>query len=298
VTDLWAAVQEHGSKRAAARALGMAESTFRARLAGSRPRLQLVADNLSSDVSDTFAEVPVIRREYPGQGHHFLYPLGDLHIGASMHDAARWQEWVDYLDTAPNVSMLGTGDMFNAAIIGSKSDTYEETGTVGDLKWGLIDQLKPLAAQDKLDALSPGNHENRITRAVGDCPVRDVARFLGVPYYRHAAIIHYVVGNQSYDFYVRHGVGNGQSLTALFKGAMVAQADGYIVGHTHRAACTADEYFVRQGDRVVRKRRYYVNSGSFLAAEGYALERGYTPSRLGAPRIFLNGERHEIHVSV
>jgi hypothetical protein len=35
-----------------------------------------------------------------------------------------------------------------------------------------------------------------------------------------------------------------------------------------------------------------------MAYEDYAAERGYTPTRLGAPRMFLNGKRHEIHISV
>jgi hypothetical protein len=97
---------------------------------------------------------------------------------------------------------------------------------------------------------------------------------------------------------MRHGTGNGQSLAQLSKSGSVIRADIYVTGHTHRQAVTADDFFVRSGGRVKREKRYFVSSGSFLGYERYAAERGYPPSRLGAPRIFLDGSRWDVHVSI
>jgi hypothetical protein len=282
-------VDESSVRRLAARH-GIAFDSTLARAA--RP-----VDDLSHDIDDP-TEVPVIVRDYSHLDSMYVYPLGDVHIGAATHQSARWREWLGYLAGNDRTSMLGTGDFLNCAIIGAKSDVYEERATVGDAKRTLRGELKPLAEQGRLDVLMPGNHENRVTRATGDCPVQDVAEWLGVPYARAAAWLVYRVGDVEYDFYVRHGTGNGQSTVALKKGAMVATADVFVTGHVHNQTVTADEIFTRDGDRVVRKRRYYVSSGSFLAAEGYALERGYSPTRIGAPRIYLDGRRKDVHASI
>jgi hypothetical protein len=47
-----------------------------------------------------------------------------------------------------------------------------------------------------------------------------------------------------------------------------------------------------------RRHRYFTSSGSFLALERYAAQRGYAPTRLGAPRIFLDGTQRDVRVSV
>lgn len=297
--ELRALKQQHGSVDRVALAIGESRSRVRDWYRDiTRPHLSIVdSDDLSHDTSHE-GEIPVITRDYSHLGALRVYPLGDVHLGAQRHEAERWKEWLAYLASEPATSLMGTGDFLNAAIIGSKSDTYLETMTPQQAKWLLVEQLKPLATQGRLDVLAPGNHEARIHRATGDCPIYDCARALDVPYAKAACLLVYRVGDITYEIYMRHGSGNGQSLAQLGKSALVISADAYVTGHTHRIACTADEYFQRVGDRCVRRRRYYVSSGSFLAYEDYAAERGYTPTRIGAPRIFLNGRRHEIHVSV
>lgn len=292
--------EDHSNNQTAlAQTLGVPRTTLQDRLRTIGildGRKDTLPDELSHDVSKE--ELPVFYRDYSHLDHLYVYPLGDVHIGAQSHDRARWKEWLSYLKTASNVSLLGTGDFLNAAIVGSKSDVYDETMTLGDAKRSLYNDLKPIANKGKLDLLMPGNHEMRAVRATGDCPIQDIAHFLEVPYTKAAAMIVYKVGDVEYEFFVRHGTGNGQSLVTLFKGAMVAKADVFITGHTHRQACTADEYFVREGSRMVRKRRYYVSSGSFLGYESYAAERGYAPTRIGAPRVYLSGSAQDVHVSI
>lgn len=286
------ALQASPSIAAAARSLGIAPRTLQERV-----QKGVYDDALTSDPSFV-EEVPVIVRDYSHLDHLYVYPLGDVHIGAMKHDRARWEEWLDYLESNGNTSLLGTGDFLNAGIIGSKSEVYDEQYTVGGAKRRLIEDLRPLATQGRIDALAVGNHEERVFRAIGDCPIEDTCDRLELPYVKHAAMIVYLVGGRSYEVYLRHGTGNGQHLAQLNKSASVAHADVYVTGHTHRQAATADEFFVREGRRMKRRRRYFVSSGSFLAYEGYAAARGYVPSRLGAPRIYLNGERHDVHVSI
>lgn len=278
------------SIREAARTVGCSESGLRSRL--KTPRL----DGLSHEIDRL--ELPVIVRDYSHLEYLFAYPIGDVHMGSPMHQRERWEEWLGYLYAHKHTSLLGNGDFFNSAIVGSKSDVYAEERTVGSCIRTLESQLRPLAEDGRLDGLADGNHEDRVYRACGIRPLEIVANHLGVPYFGPAALYVYRVGEVEYDVLVRHGTGNGQALTQLYKGANVAHADIYLTNHTHRQAVTADEFFVRDRKRMRRHKRYYVSGGSFVGWEDYAAERGYTPTRIGAPRIYFDGRKKDVHVSL
>ena len=134
---------------------------------------------------------------------------------------------------------------------------------------------------------------------MGDCPVQDLSDLLNVPYARAAVLLQIRVGSVDYQVYLRHGTGNGQSDAAMAKGASVFPlADVQIQGHTHKPKITVDDYFVVQDGRLQRRSRHNTVSGSFLGYERYAAERGYQPTRIGAPRIRLDGYVRDVKVSV
>jgi hypothetical protein len=245
-------------------------------------------------------EIPVIRRDYSGQDRHYIYPLGDVHLGAKSHNGPMWAEWLAYLEDRDDCSLLGTGDFLNVAIVGSKSDVYDETMTVGDAKRLLRRQLEPLAKSGRVDALAPGNHEERIHRSTGDCPILDVCDSLSVPYVDAAALIVYTVGDQEYEVFLRHGTGSGQAFTALDKSRLVIRADIYVTGHVHNQAARVGDHFEhnRTAGAVERRKFLVVSSGAFLGYEKYAAVRGYQAGHMGAPRIYLDGRRRDFHVSL
>jgi hypothetical protein len=252
-------------------------------------------------VSDQYVEIPVFHRKYDLDCLN-VYPLGDVHLGSEAHDSNRWEEWLHFLYGRDDVSLLGTGDYLNSALKTSVSETYDEVMNVGKAKRKLRSQLAPLANQDKIDLLMPGNHEARIYKAVGDCPIEDVADALGTNYAQHAAVVIYEVGEVSYVFYIRHGTGGGgvgARANRLQKQSQVVLADVYVSGHTHSSLAFPDEIFDVdfKDQKVFRRRRYYVSSGSFLRYEGYAASSSFNPTKIGAPRIFLDGTRKDIHVS-
>lgn len=296
---LLALARQYPTNQALADFLGVPRTTLRDHI--YRLGMQ-EAVNAARELPDTETpvEMPLIQRDYSAETRHYLYAIGDVHIGAKSHHRRMWEQWLGFLLAKENASLLGTGDFLNTAILGSKSDVYDEKMTVGDAKRLLIDQLRPLAEAGRIDALMPGNHEDRITRAIGDCPIRDVADTLGVPYVEAAGMFLYQIGGVQYRVFLRHGTGNGQSMAALTKGRSVIPADVYLTGHTHRQQVLAEDIFdvESSGHRVGRRKWYAVSSGSFLGYEKYAAQRGYSPGRLGAPRIFLDGRRHDLHVSI
>lgn len=266
------------------------------------PKFEGSPDGLSSDAGHKYTEIPVFTREYD-EIEHYVYPLGDLHKGAEAHAKDRWREWVTYLESRKAASLLFTGDGLNAALKTSVSETYDETMTVGAAKRELRKELETLGKEDRIDILMRGNHENRIYKAVGDCPIQDIADSFDAPYASDAAVIIYKVGDQTYTFYVRHGTGGGQvgaRANRLAKQAQTLQADVYVSGHTHSQLVFPQEVFYvdTENEQVERRTQYFVSSGSFLGYEKYASSAGYSPTKIGAPRIRLDGRRHDVHVSV
>lgn len=256
-------------------------------------------DGLTVDPGDEL-NIPVIIREYD-EPHHFVYPLGDIHKGAAMHLSESWRRWTSYLAETPQTSMLGTGDFLNSALKDSVSDVYDEKQTVQEAKWELADELSPLAERDGIDLLTPGNHEGRIIKAIGDDPIYDVARSLNAPYARVAALVVYRIGDVEYEVYVRHGRGSGRAgaqATRMERDSQTIVADVYVQGHTHRQQVLRGAILQRQGEKIVRRRQVYVTSGSFLGSEAYAVTAGLPPADVGAPRIRLDGRTHDVHVSI
>lgn len=279
------------SQRQVAKKLGVSQSTLSERLSKSEP-------TQAPDFSDDFEEIQVVHRDYSHLDSLRVYPLGDVHKGSRAHDRNRWRDWMAFLCSRKDVSLLNTGDNFNAALKDSKSESYDETMTVGTAKRELAGELKPLAADGRIDCLTDGNHEDRIYRAVGDSPNADLAYLLDVPYVRAAALFVYQVGDVEYKVYMRHGTGNGQSAAQLAKSGAVIEADVYVTGHIHRMIHTVDDFFRYENGALARVDRHFVSSGSFLRYEAYAAQRGYVPGRIGAPRIRLDGRVRDIHSSI
>lgn len=280
-------------------------------------------DELEEDPDALDSEVPVFHLDYSDHDKHLMYPLSDIHVG-SPHFAARvFRQWVDYLLDTPGVSMLFNGDGLNAAVIGSKSDTYSEKLTVGEATKVLRAELKPLADQGILDSILRGNHEQRIWRLAGLDPLEHIAEEFGVPYSPASMLLVYHVGDEAYKVFVRHGTGNGAAtmgsqVNQLERAARVIDADVYLTSHTHTQAAFPKDLFryelpgyttpgegaLRPGGRaypggkVTRTKQLFVSTGSFLEYEPYAAERGFPPSHIGAPRIFFDGRRKDVHASV
>jgi hypothetical protein len=246
-------------------------------------------------------EIPVIYRDYSHLDKLHVFPLGDIHKGSPNFQGAKWREWLDYILATEGASMLGTGDFLNAALKTSVSDVYTETQTVAGAKRELAEELAPLQEAGKLDLLIPGNHENRVTIATGECPIQDVAWKLEANYAPAAAMIVYKVGAIEYEVYLRHGSGSGRAgaqANRMEREALVCHADIYVTGHTHRQQAIRGAIFERKGDHLVRRRQVYVSSGSFLSYEGYAAKHGLPPADVGAPRIRLDGTRKDPHASI
>jgi len=289
-----------------ARTFGVARSTaqdwVRKNLSLSVRGEQFHEARLVNVPGNTIDGIPVVHRDYSDLDCLHMLPLGDIHLGSPNCAEPVLDEWLQYIVDTDGTSLLNTGDNLNCAIASSVSDTYAEEYTVQVARQKLTDKFRPVAEAGKLDAIVDGNHEWRILRAIGDSPNSAVADALGVAYSPAALYVVYHVGDQEYGVYLRHGNGGGATMGAavnrLEKQERIVDADVYISGHTHTQVAFPKETFVRDGERMVRRKRLFVSSGSFLGYEDYAKIAGYPPAHIGAPRIFLDGRKHDAHASV
>lgn len=295
------------SIRAAARETGAAVSTVHRHLHGSGAD-DPVADTTTPAMDIDPGEIPTIVRDYSHLDKLHVFPLGDVHMGSSNFQEDKWDEWCTYVATHEHCSMLGTGDFLNVALKDSVSDVYGEVMTVPMAKRAMRAKLRPIAEAGRLDLLIPGNHEGRITKATGDCPIEDIAEYLEVNYARPAAMLIYLVGDQRYEVFLTHGHGSGRAgaqATRMERTSQTIIADIYVTGHTHRqqvlrgAIFHVDYEAGRQtGGAVRRRRQLFISSGSFLSYEEYAARSGLSPADIGCPRIRLDGRRKDAHASI
>jgi hypothetical protein len=257
------------------------------------------------DLTETpdVSEIPVFVRDYSDREFHRVYPIGDLHIGAAEHAADRLDEWLRYIQDTSNVSILNTGDNTNCALKTSVSETYDEKLSVREARGKLTEKFRPLAEANKIDAIIDGNHEDRVYRATGDSPNSAVADALNINWSRAVCIVRYLVGDQQYDCFLRHGKGGGRKIGGAINNLQdqenIIDADLYVSGHTHTQVAFPKDIFVPGDDGdFTRKKRLFVCSASFLAYETYAAAAGYPPAHIGAPRVFLDGRKHDMHASV
>lgn len=306
---------------AAARQVGAKRETVRdhwRRQIGTGPRFD--NDRLDEDPATQLSEIPIFHLDYSDLGSLNMYPMGDVHVGAPQFAESTWDRWTDYLVDTPGTSVLFTGDGLNAALTTSVSDTYSEKLNVNDALKLLRAKLRPLVDNDQLDGMVRGNHEDRIWRAAGLDPLDQLADEFSIPYSPASMLLVYHVGDVEYEVFVRHGTGNGAAtmgsqVNQLERAARIIQADVFLTGHTHTQAAFPKDLFRRGGsnptrvainprayrrpaERVERHKQLFVSSGSFLAYEEYAAQRGFPPAHIGAPRLYLDGRRKDAHASV
>lgn len=289
----------------AAREVGLSRTTLRDRLNGRvKAGVAPIGEDGEHPLDTTLdgGEIPVFTLDYSHLPVLYTYPFGDLHKGSPNYAAGKVRSWINYLVSREQTSMMGTGDWLNAALRTSVSDVYEETTPVGRAKRELRAELEPLAEANRIDIAIPGNHEARIHKAVGDCPVEDIADALGVNYSRTSCFLRYIVGDQEYVVYLRHGSGSGRASAQagrMEREGQIAVADVYVSGHTHRQQVIRGAVFELGADGVAhRRRQVYITSGSFLSYEDYAASLGLPPADIGAPRIRFDGRRKRVFASL
>jgi predicted phosphodiesterase len=252
--------------------------------------------------------------------HHFsenkditIYPISDVHLGASEHMEKEWAEFCRQIEENHNAYIVLGGDLINNATRNSVSNVFEETMRPREQKKVMAEMLSPL--RDRILCAVSGNHERRSGKDVDDDPTYDIMCKLDIEhlYRENMAFVKIQVGKKNGDGYknptymltVTHGAGGGMLTGGAVNrnerfGYVVDGMDCLIVGHTHKPFVTQpskikiDPY----NNKVDIKPFKVVSSSSWLNYGGYAAQKMLLPSSHAPQVITLCGKRKDIKVTM
>ncbi len=182
--------------------------------------------------------------------------MSDNHLGSTDSDIEGLMETLRYANSQENAVIFILGDALNTAIVGSKSDAYEDILSPQEqldifsevLKIAKGDKevakvLKDLNDTGKIVVLHSGNHEDRIRKSVGISTTKLAADIAGVgdvfaPYYASTDLVlrQPLAKDGKFHFGVvsHHGTGisNIDGTFRLLR--TVDNANMCVIGHTHQ----------------------------------------------------------------
>lgn len=237
--------------------------------------------------------------------HVFIIPLSDLHLGDPNFDEEKLNGYLEWILERENAYVFLNGDIFDCAIIGSKSNPFEAVMTVSEAKRKAKELLIPI--KDRVLGITMGNHERRIWKTTGNDVSEDLAMILGLEdiYGQKGIVINLNINNNvNYDIYVKHGTGGGKTQAYRLKklkecADIVKNADLYIIGHVHDILTfSINPLFINPDRGLYNRKQTFVASSSYLKYGGYAEDLDFEPAKTGSPRIRLNAIRKDVHVSI
>lgn len=248
-----------------------------------------------------------IRCDLPYAESIEIIPMADLHIGDSLSDYKLIMERIEYVRNTPNAYCILGGDLMDTAIAGSIGDTYGANLQPMEQLKHCVKVFEPI--KDKILAVLPGNHENRVYKSDGLDITEILCAQLGIPqrYSPTTAFLFIRFGRgpvhgrpMLYTAYVTHGSGGGRreggKINRLADLAAIVDADMYIHSHTHLPVIFKESFFRVSGGNssVALVDKLFVNTGAALDYGGYGDKAGFKPASKCSPVIYLNGKKREL----
>lgn len=254
-----------------------------------------------------------IRCDLPYAESIELHPMGDLHIGDSLSDYKLIMERIDHIKKTPNAYCILSGDLMDTAIASSIGDTYGANLQPMEQLKHCVKIFEPI--KDKILAVLPGNHENRVYKSDGLDITEVMCAQLGIPgkYSPTTAFLFIRFGEtkanrhnrpQLYTVYVTHGSGGGKreggKVNRLADLASIVDADIYIHSHTHLPLIFKESFFRVSGGNssVAMVDKLFVNTAAALNYGGYGDKAGFKPASKSSPVIYLSGTKREMYAKL
>lgn len=237
-------------------------------------------------------EITPIKTKLETPGNNLkLYVLSDMHLGSAEADIPTLKNIISFIKDTPDCYCILLGDILDTALKNSKTDIYSETLSLAEAQKLAVELLTPI--RDKVIAMTPGNHENRVWREVGIDLSLWLAEKLGLQevYRNNGIALSLSFGKDSngqpyrLNVFGQHGAyGGGRRLGAAMNAledldGIMGNADIYIRAHTHQPLQgSRNVYLFDDKGNITRNTKYYFNSPSVLNYGGYAYDKGYKPT--------------------
>lgn len=259
------------------------------------------------------SDFEIITHHFPENRDIILFPISDVHLGASEHMEKEWAEFCRQIEETPNAYIVLGGDLINNSTRTSVANVFEETMRPREQKKVIAEMLTPI--RERILCAVSGNHERRSGKDADDDPTYDIMCKLDIEhlYRENMAFVKLQIGskegngmkNPTYMLTVTHGAGGGILTGGAVNrnerfGYVVDGMDCLIVGHTHKPFVTQpskikiDPY----NNKVDIKPFKVVSSTSWLNYGGYAAQKMLLPSSHAPQTITLCGNRKDIKVTM
>jgi len=263
----------------------------------------------------------------PELDYIFFIPIGDFHcgdksgLGGSLpegeHATEKFRAMVKWIKDTREAYTFLMGDIFDATIKTSIGNVHDNQFNLGTAKEFVTEELRPI--KDKILGCFEGNHEERILKATGDSPIRDLSKFLDIEYFPDwCAYLFFSVGESRtnhkdkrrpivYSAFLHHMIGGGKTqggkLNRLAALKSMALADLYCGAHVHTKSAFKERYIYPDiyTKQLVEMQQCFAATGSYMGYASYSLKGQYTKPATGSTRIRLNGEPEkgkDIHASI
>lgn len=238
-----------------------------------------------------------------------ILPMADLHIGDSGCDYKLVLERIEYIKNTKNAYCILDGDLMDTAIASSIGDTYASMLQPMEQLKHCVRIFEPI--KDKILAVLPGNHENRVYKSDGIDITEIMCAQLGIAdkYSPTTALIFIRFGRtaarthhrrQTYTIYATHGSGGGRreggKVNRLADLASIVDADIYVHGHTHLPLIFKESFYrvCTSNSSVSQVDKLFVNCGASLNYGGYGDKAGFKPASKRTPSIYLDGHKRDM----
>lgn len=183
-------------------------------------------------------DLEVIVKQYPHEWDVLrLYAIGDVHVGAENFNEKAVKKKIDIIAHDPQGVVSVCGDLGDFGLKNSKTNVYHATMQPRQQIEYIYKLFEPI--KDKIVSAVPGNHEERITREVGTCPLYDLCVRWGIEdvYRENVAILKLLFGSvkggkQQNSFIVVTTHGSTRNKHRKYIGGY-DNADVFISGHIH-----------------------------------------------------------------
>lgn len=184
-------------------------------------------------------DLDVIIKQYPKEQNKLrVYAIGDVHVGSPEFNEAAIRKKIRMISEDKYGVVSICGDLGDYGLKNSRTNVYRATMQPAEQQKYIYELFYPI--KDKIVACTPGNHEARVTKEAGLCPMYDLCVLWGIPevYRENVAINKFIFGSPKGNHYQQNtfiGITTHGSTRAKHKKfiACFDNVDFAISGHTH-----------------------------------------------------------------
>lgn len=241
-----------------------------------------------------------------------VHCFADIHLGDLLTDGKLLNERIKHCEETENCVVILNGDLCNNAVKSSVSDVYAESIKPMEQLKRVVDLFGKLAEQDKIIAITDGNHERRTYKNDGINLTEIIATQLGIHdrYSPGSALIFLRFGEHLknnhrrkmlYTIFCNHGSGGGSKIggkaNRLVSMADVVDCDIFFHSHVHEPIIVKRGFFRTSAanNSVQQVDRLFVNTAAWMDYDGgYGEIAEFTPNSKETPVVYLDGHRRNM----